>query len=237
MRLGCEKRLQHPAAGSAAECRTRNRRSRFPRRLARPDGDHDPAALRRRLPRVGEQVEKHLIEIALTARDRRKLAGDVSHSSIPLGDHPVPQDRRRRFDRAPHLSVRRCAAPRLGRTPASLRKSGGRPAAPSGSLEVRRQPRRGRVRPCGDPPASAERAATSNRARCSHRERRCAPVRHRVLPLALSHPRSKRLRAMEILYRHGSLRPEVLDQLGVVWLQLSGMPRRDLQHADQRRHA
>ena len=74
------------------------------------DADRDPPAVRRRFARVGEQVEKHLLEIALAAGDFRKIVGHVDRQLDAAAAHAVLQDGRRRFDGAPHLPV--AASPR-----------------------------------------------------------------------------------------------------------------------------
>ena len=71
-------------------------------RLGRPHADRDPAAVRRRLARVGQQVEEHLLEIALAAGDFRQVVGHVDRQLDAAPAHAVLQD-----GRAPFRAARR----------------------------------------------------------------------------------------------------------------------------------
>ena len=203
------------------------------RRVGGAHGDHDPSAVRRGLARVGEQVEKHLFEIALAARDFRNLVRHVHVQLDGAPAHAVLQDGRRRFDGAPYLPV--AAPPR--RIPRKRQHPAENPAADLERLldvlEVLREHRRG------------EHAAAKIRLHLldqrQHRPERVVHVMrhaarqigHRVLPLGGHDAGAERLGAMQVLDGDRGLRSKVLDQLGVERLELFRVAGRDLQHADQ----
>ena len=147
--------------------------------------------------------------------------------------HPVLQDRRRRFDGAPHLPV--AASPR--RVPRKRQHPAENPAAHLERLldvlEVLRKHRR-----CEHAAAEIGLHLLDQRQhrpeRVVHVVRHAArQIGHRVLPLGGQHAGAKRLGAMQVLNGDRGLRSEVLDQLRVVWLQLFRVAGGDLQHADQ----
>ena len=61
--------------------------------------------MRHRLACVGQKIEEYLLEIALGAGDRREIIGHINHEFDSAATETVLQDRRRGFDRTPHVGV------------------------------------------------------------------------------------------------------------------------------------
>ena len=196
-------------------------------------GDGDSSSLRRRLARVGEQVEKYLLEIALAADDFRTVVRNVHLQIYGAPAHAVLQDGRRRVDGAPHVSP---SAP-----PRGISGKGQHPSENPAAdlerllhvLEILGEDRR------RDPVVPDVRLYLLDQRQ--HRPERVVQIvrhasgqiGHRVLALGCHDPGAQRLGAMQILDGNRRLGSKVLDQFGVERLQLPGMASRDLEHPDE----
>ena len=117
------------------------------------DGDH--ASLRAGLARVGQEVQEHLLEIALPARHRRQIVGGVDDQFDAAPLHAVLEDRQRRFQRRRHLAV---VAPARAAARERQHAAEDPPAGLHRFLRPDRDPRGRPPGPSGrpaDPPASA----------------------------------------------------------------------------------
>ena len=192
--------LLRNAASGVGDGRSR-RRARSMRGLNR-----DAPAVRHRLARVGEQVEKHLLEIALAAGDRRKVVGHVDRAarcrSGPFRTSGLPTPCRWRA--APGRA--RFAVPHRAKTTASRRKSGGTPGATSAAARGPPTARPARALP---PRRSSCSCCTSGSIAPSALFTSCDTLRARsaiaCLRSAVTHAAAKRLGAMQILNGDGGL--------------------------------
>ena len=104
MRLRREERFQHPRQIFRGNSRAGVGDRDFHEPIERLRRDRDASTVGCRLSRVGEQVEKHLLEIALAAHDLRSVVGNVDLQVDGAPAHPVLHDGRRGVDRAPDVS-------------------------------------------------------------------------------------------------------------------------------------
>ena len=233
MRLRGEERFEHPLQifrGNPGACVVDRNVHEAVHGL---HGDGDASTLRSRLARVGEQIEKHLLEIALAADDFRSVVRNVHLQIDGAPAHAVLQDGGRRVDGAPHVS----------------------PPAPPRGISGKRQ------HPSEDPAADLERLLHVLEILGEHRRRNpvvadvclylldqrqhrpervvqivrdaSGQIGHRVLAFRRHDSSAQRLGAMQVLDGDRRLRSKVLDQFGVEGLQLPGMASRDLENSDE----
>ena len=94
--------LEHAPPGPPARCRRRCRVTEISTQPSRAPRAHvDPAALRRELDRVGQQVEEHLLDLALVgARSRRAAGRRRAPSAMPWRLRPLAHQGQRVVERA-----------------------------------------------------------------------------------------------------------------------------------------
>ena len=161
------------------------------------------------------------------------VVGHVNHQADSAPAQSVLQDCRCRIDGAPHLRVAgsSCRTSRKRQHPAK------NPAAHLQRLlellEVLGE--HGRLKPSAPEiflQLLHERQHGTERIVHVVRHAACQ-IGHCVLSLSYDNAAAKRLGTMQIVDGDGSLGAEVLDQVRIVWFELSGMAAGDLQQPDQ----